>query len=289
MSKDETLLELHHLSWVDAAARIALDPRLIVPVGALEQHGRNLPLGTNALITRRIAHDLSRAARVLCAPTLSYGVNVSMERHFVGTASLRPKTLHRALNDLLASWEPQGVKEFIIITAHRHEPHLDALATLVTQGARVRVVSIWDVPIGDLLQTQTGPKHGGEAEMSVMMHLYPDRVDMGRSSNLNQTRAGNGVGTASAGGGSKDDGAGATGDRTAAGRDGDTPDEKGAAGERAHAIVDGPVSDDDEIARHVAAASAEKGAVIYDRLLTTIRRAVLDGAGPQTEEDTDTL
>lgn len=179
--KGTTSLALDELSWIDAAAHLARDPRLIIPVGALEQHGPHLPLGSNVLIARRVALDLSSQFGVLRAPTMYYGVNVPSEREYAGTASLRQKTLHRAINELLAAWEEHGVGEFIVVTAHRHEPHLDALATLITGAARVRVVSIWDVEIGDLLETQPGHLHACEAETSVMLFLYPELVRMERA------------------------------------------------------------------------------------------------------------
>ena len=181
MTEDDHSLALDELSWIDVAAHLARDPRLIIPVGALEQHGPHLPLGANVLIARHLAVDLSRAFAVLRAPTIYYGVNVASERAFAGTATLRQKTMHRALNELLASWENHGISEFILITAHRHEPHLDALATLITRTARVRVVSVWDVDIADLLDAQHGPLHAGEAETSVMLFLYPDLVQMDRA------------------------------------------------------------------------------------------------------------
>lgn len=177
----DDLLALDELSWIDVAAHLARDPRLIIPAGALEQHGPHLPLGANVLIARHIAADLSREFNVLRAPTVHYGVNVASDRAYAGTASLIQKTLHRVFNELLAAWERHDINEFIIVTAHRHEPHLDALATLVTRAARVRVLSIWDVAIDDLLEGQPGPLHAGEAETSVMLHLYPDLVRMERA------------------------------------------------------------------------------------------------------------
>ena len=181
MGSTEQRLGLDELSWIDVAAHLARDPRLIVPVGALEQHGPHLPLGTNVLIARSIAVDLSQEFAVLRAPTIYYGVNVGTARGYAGTATLRQKTLHRSLNELLASWETHGLTEFVLITAHRHEPHLDALATLLTRRARVRVVSIWDVDIADLLEGQPGPLHGCEAETSVMLYLQPTLVRMDRA------------------------------------------------------------------------------------------------------------
>lgn len=188
MAETEERLGLDELSWIDVAAHLARDPRLIVPVGALEQHGPHLPLGSNVLIARRIAVDLSREFAVLRAPTIYYGVNVGSARAYAGTATLRHKTLHRSLNELLASWELHGLAEFILVTAHRHEPHLDALATLLTRRARVRVVSVWDVDVSDLLEGQPGPLHACEAETSVMLYLHPELVRMDRARDFELTR-----------------------------------------------------------------------------------------------------
>jgi creatinine amidohydrolase len=187
MQENETHLGLDELSWIDVAAQLARDSRLIVPIGALEQHGPHLPLGTNVLIARRIAVDLSQEFAVLRAPTIYYGVNVGSARAYAGTATLRQKTLHRSLNELLAAWEGHGITEFILVTAHRHEAHLDALATLLTRRARVRVISIWDVDVADLLEGQPGPLHGCEAETSVMLYLHPELVRMERARDFELT------------------------------------------------------------------------------------------------------
>ena len=179
-------LALDELSWIDVAAHLAREPRLIIPIGALEQHGPHLPLGANTRIATRVAHSFAARWGVLCAPTVNYGVNHDggqprAGRAWAGTASLRRKTMHRALNELLDSWESHGIAEFILITAHRHGPHIDALTTLMTRSARVRVISVWDVDVSDLLDSQTGPLHAGEAETSLMLHLCPGRVDMNRA------------------------------------------------------------------------------------------------------------
>lgn len=162
----------------EAAAAIATDPRLIVPVGTCEQHGPHLPLGCDTMIVERLADDLSAEFGVLRAPAVEYGVNVDTERDFVGNASVRKKTLHRMLNDLLASWEATGVREFILLTAHGHDPHQEALTTVMTTEARVRVVDIFAVHLGDLLEGQTEAMHGDEVDTSIMLYLAPDLVRM---------------------------------------------------------------------------------------------------------------
>lgn len=160
----------------EVADVLARDPRLIVPVGACEQHGPHLPLGTDTIIVERLADDLSAEFGILRAPSVEYGVNLTSERVFPGSASLRKKTLHRMLNDLLDSWERSGVTEFILLTSHAHDPHQEALATVVTTRARVRVVDLFALDLSALLEGQREPMHGDEVDTSLLLYLAPELV-----------------------------------------------------------------------------------------------------------------
>jgi len=162
----------------EVARAISSDPRLIIPVGACEQHGRHMPLGADTMIVEHLADDLSAEFGVCIAPTLEYGVNVATERGYPGNASLRKKTLHRMLNDLLDTWESTGVLEFILLTAHEHDPHQEALATVITTRARVRVVDVFAIDFRDVLEGQAAPMHGDEVDTSLLLFLAPHLVEM---------------------------------------------------------------------------------------------------------------
>src|SRR4029079_7112749 len=169
---------LKQMRPAEVAAIIARDPRLIVPVGTCEQHGPHLPLGSDTIIVERFASDLSSEAGLLLAPTIEYGVNVVTERGFAGNASMRKKTLHRMLNDLIDTWDSASLREFILLTAHEHDPHLEALSTVITSGARVRVVDIFEVDFVDLLEGQAEPMHGDEVDTSLMLYIAPELINM---------------------------------------------------------------------------------------------------------------
>ena len=166
---------LDELSWPEVRERLERDPRLMVPVGALNQHGRHLPLGANLLVADRVTSAVSDRLGVLRAPVFSYGVTTA-GGPWPGSAGLRRKTLHRAVNELLARWEECGVREFILVTAHRYEPHLEALLMALSTDSTTTVYDLFQIDLADLVQGNPELEHGGELETSLLLHLAPDRV-----------------------------------------------------------------------------------------------------------------
>jgi creatinine amidohydrolase/Fe(II)-dependent formamide hydrolase-like protein len=91
-----------------AAARVARDPRAVVllPLGAIEQHGPHLPLlvdwrGSEEL-ARRVAPHLRRGGwRPVLAPAIPYGVS-TLAVGWPGTVSLSIPTLRRLIVESFA-------------------------------------------------------------------------------------------------------------------------------------------------------------------------------------------
>lgn len=171
---------LDQLTWREVSRHLARDPRLVFPVGALEQHGSHLPLGTNTYLSDQLARSLSEELGILRAPPLSYGVSMPAHRPFGGTSGLRRKTFHRAVNELLADWEDDGFREFIILTAHRYEPHLDALLMALTTESVTTVVDLYTIDVSDIVEVPPEAEHAGEVETSLLLHLAPERVRTGQ-------------------------------------------------------------------------------------------------------------
>ncbi|MDH3270349.1 MAG: creatininase family protein [Gemmatimonadota bacterium] len=171
---------IDQLPWPDVEERVAADPRLILSVGALEQHGPHLPLGTNIMIARRAARAVSERTGILRAPTLSYGVTVG-GGPYAGRAGLRRKTLHRVVNELVQMWEDDGIEHFVIITAHRFEPHLEALLMTATGPSSNAVYDLYQIDVSDIVDSDPELEHAGELETSLMLHLAPDLVRLERA------------------------------------------------------------------------------------------------------------
>lgn len=178
MTDERRPLRIKFLTQGDVRRALEKDPRLIVPVGTCEQHGPHLPMGCDTMLVERLADLLSEEFGILVAPTIEYGVNVVTAEPFPGNASVRRKTLRRWVNDLLLDWEREGVQEFLILTAHGHAPHQEALGTVVTERARVRVVDILAIELGALVDHAEGPIHGGEVDTSLALYVAPDLVRM---------------------------------------------------------------------------------------------------------------
>jgi creatinine amidohydrolase len=167
---------LKELTPPEVAAILKNDPRLLIPVGCLEPHGAHLPIGCDSIIVDCLADDLSAMSGVLRAPTVEYGVNAPSAVSLPGAAGVRKKTLHRLLNDLVSAWESCGADELIFLTAHAFDPHQEALATVIAAHARVRVVDLFAVNLSDLLEGQLEPMHGDEVDTSLLLHLVPELV-----------------------------------------------------------------------------------------------------------------
>jgi creatinine amidohydrolase/Fe(II)-dependent formamide hydrolase-like protein len=124
-----------------AAARLARDPQAVVllPLGAIEQHGPHLPLlvdwrGAEEL-ARRVAPHLRRAGwRPVLAPAIPYGVS-TLAVGWPGTASLSVATLRRVVVEIVGSLAGHGFRRFVLTNYQADPDHLRAMA-----GARRALV-----------------------------------------------------------------------------------------------------------------------------------------------------
>lgn len=109
--------QLEHLTWPEAREAAQRDAVVLIPVGATEQHGHHLPLGTDTLNVAFIAKRAARATGAVMVPALALGVSQN-HRAFPGTLSLTPRTLISVLTEVVDSLYANGFRRFIFVNGH---------------------------------------------------------------------------------------------------------------------------------------------------------------------------
>lgn len=166
--------KLSELTWEEIKYNSKKDEKLIIPIGTCEQHGKHLPLNTDTLIAEYMAEILSKELGIMIAPTVNYGINLPCDRYYSGTSSIDKEVLSKTIHQITDWGELQGFKKFFLITAHGDPFHIEALKSV--KKDIIHVLEIYDVEIDDILEKQTCVKHACEAETSVMLYLFPDKV-----------------------------------------------------------------------------------------------------------------
>lgn len=180
-------MQLAKLSWEQIQEYLARDDRVILPIGATEQHGRHLGVGADYLIAEAIAREIGEQTRVLVAPALAYGMSHS-HMEFAGTVSLSPTTLIAVLNDILQSLYRHGFRRVLIVNGHGgNQPSVQSAASIAQNqfpDLRIKSFQWWLEPavvkiVDDALGKQQGT-HASNHETAFMHAVAPDGVHADR-------------------------------------------------------------------------------------------------------------
>ncbi len=184
-------MRLEEMTWatVDALPR---ETPVVLPIAAVEQHGRHMPLATDSLLLGEVvrrAHDRLKD-RILLAPLLWLG-NSEHHLDFPGTMSASPRVYIDLLRDMAENFLFHGFKRVVLLNGHGGNivPGQQAVFEL-RQKYRSRSdllllsATYWDLGrAGDadpgIHQQRMG--HACEWETSMMLCIRPDLVGDHRS------------------------------------------------------------------------------------------------------------
>jgi creatinine amidohydrolase len=157
---------------------------IIVPFGAVEEHGQHLPLGTDTIHSYELAKETSKYRPIFVAPPVWYGLCRSTNQH-AGTITISGDTLKSLAVELSTSLYNQGLRNFILLSGHAGGTHMAALTDAGEEilsnleKSRVAVLSILDLiaEIRDGTVETQNDSHAGEVETSLMLHLRPAYIN----------------------------------------------------------------------------------------------------------------
>ncbi len=109
-------MRLEDLNWMDVEKYLQHEDRLMLVIGATEQHGY-LSLLTDVKVPLALADSASQASGVLVAPPLNFGVSPYF-LSYPGTLSLKVSTLIAAAEDIVRSAYGHGFRRILILNGH---------------------------------------------------------------------------------------------------------------------------------------------------------------------------
>ena len=165
----------------------AFGPEVVVlGVGSTEPHGPALPYGTDFyqcdhVVTQGVILANRQGAKALMYPTLPIGNNANFQG-FSFACRISPRTLMGVLLDVIEALEQDGIRKIVLFDGHGG--NTDTMrATLRAQAHRRppgRGAFVCMVGYGGISQTakyvQQPGNHGGEGEVSMMLHVRGDLV-----------------------------------------------------------------------------------------------------------------
>lgn len=164
---------------------------VLIPVGALEQHGNQAPLGTDDFIAEAMTAYLKKELEkeeedfpMLIFPIIPVGLSTE-HKNFCGTVTLRPETYYHLLYDICKSLAHHGFKKLAFLICHGgNTPIIQVLSRELRSelGISPFLLSSGAFSHPDVVATispgNTWDFHGGEMETSMVMAIDPSLVKL---------------------------------------------------------------------------------------------------------------
>jgi creatinine amidohydrolase len=178
---------LGDLSALQLSAELSKDSIVVLPLGAIEQHGPHLPLNTDFVVaeavSRAAAEKFGAETNAWLLPTLPF-TKSNEHAWAAGTMWLSATTMMSVIDDIGRCVASTPAKKLMFINGHGGN---SALMAMMNRELRLKYglqtfLAHPHIPAdqgGSSAESELGMGvHGGVDETSVMLHLRPDLVDM---------------------------------------------------------------------------------------------------------------
>jgi creatinine amidohydrolase len=163
-------MRLEELNWINVETYLKTNDRLMVVLGACEQHGY-LSLSADSKIPLALADAASRQTGVLVAPPLHFGASPYFLA-YPGTISLRISTLLDVAEDIVRSIYRQGFRRLLFLNGHGgNDPVRTRLAEIMDNlpGLKIAWYSWWNAAN----VTTVAAQHGLKSYHAAWIEAFP--------------------------------------------------------------------------------------------------------------------
>ena len=155
---------------------------VIVPTGAVEQHGPHGPLLTDVLIPNEVARRAAPQLGAAVAPPINYALSYP-HKGFTGVVYLRMETFRMLVEDIAVGLATMGFKRIVFLNGHYDNTYALAyacasVAERLPADVRAFPVNYWDgMPPERLEDAAAEPRvEGEEVEAGLVRLAQHDRV-----------------------------------------------------------------------------------------------------------------
>ncbi len=174
-----------HLTWPEINEAVAQEKVIVLPIGAVEQHGHHLPLDVDVKLATSVclAAGVRAPERMLVMPPVSYGYCQHV-MDFPGTINVSPTTFVNLLVDIATSAAYHGFRRILLLNGHgSNHPLVEQAGRQVTlrTDALCSTLSWWQLGAAFWNEEvrESGPggcAHACELETSMYLHVDGDGV-----------------------------------------------------------------------------------------------------------------
>ena len=190
--RDTVLIE--EMTWPEVRDAIAGGRRrVIVMLGAMEQHGPHMPIGVDTYLGYATGARLARRlGDALVAPVVSLGYSAG-HLPMAGTVSIEEPVLEATILDVCRSLARHGFREIILLCSHggNYRALRNVLLKLRAEHADIRISAITDFDewlentkqfaAREGLDMARLGVHAAQGETSMMLAHRPDLVQMDKA------------------------------------------------------------------------------------------------------------
>lgn len=176
---------LPDMSWPEVQDLLTRTDMVILPLTALEQHGPQLPIGTDFFTGVEEAKLIAQKTDVLVAPILLPGIS-PYHMEFPGTIALSPDTVQRVYFEAAQSLVHHGFRRFLLLNGHVGNQAVSRyIIDRINQETPAVAVELADAAAPFLPKSSSKEtkfdRHAGVGETSGGLYLFPTLVDMSKA------------------------------------------------------------------------------------------------------------
>jgi creatinine amidohydrolase len=174
-------------TWPELEKAIKEGTLVIVPVGTTEEHGRHLPVETDAMIARlfgdRLGNALQGKLPVLVTQTINFGYSMDIVCNWPGCLKIRTRVFMDYMFDIIDSLMSMGFSKIALLDCHGN--HDGLLRTVMREiadkhGKFICTLSPFKLCADVYAKIKKDPQgdiHGGEWETSMILANRPELVN----------------------------------------------------------------------------------------------------------------